>query len=429
LSAATTTATGLLFSLTPAWRSQRVEINAVLKDTARNASVAGRRWRGSPLVAFQVCLSVLLLIGAGLFIRTLWNLTSVSLGFQPDRVLLFSVDPPRTRYPGERRNMLFQRLHETIATMPGVETASLSGATVLAGGSSQTGVATDLSKPEERRLAWVNEVGFDFFKTMGIPILQGRPLDRRDVVNSQPVAVVSQRFAREFFPDQNPLGKSFRNGNRVLEIVGVSADAKYDRVRSPFPPTFYRSYLQEDPGNLSEMTFEVRIAGSEEAVVRAIREAVASIDRDLPMFDVRTQNEQIAATMSQEQLFVTLTVTFAALAVLLACVGIYGIVACSVARRTNEIGIRIALGADRRRVVVMILREAALVATLGAAAGVAIALASTRYIQSMLFGVEPADPLTMAAAAALMLLVALAAGWVPARRAAHLEPMVALRHE
>ena len=428
LSAAATTVTGLTFSLVPAWRSRRIEINAALKDAGRVVP-RGRRWRGNPLVVFQVCLSVLLLIGAGLFIRTLWNLTSVTLGFQPDRVLLFSIDPPRTRYPGEQRNALFQRLHETIAAIPGVDAASLSGATVLAGGSSQTGVATDLANPDRRRLAWVNEIGFDFFKTMGIPILQGRPLDRRDGVNSQAVTVVSEQFAREFFPNQNPLGKSFRNGTRVLEIVGVSADARYDRVRSPFPPTFYRSYLQEDPANLAEMTFEVRSAVSQERIVRAIREAVRSIDSDLPIFDVRTQNEQIAATMSQEQLFVTLSVMFAALAVLLACVGIYGILANSVARRTNEIGIRIALGADRRRLLVMILREAALVAVVGAAAGVGIAMALTRYIRSMLYGVEPADPLTMGAAVALMMLVALVAGWVPARRAARLEPMVALRHE
>ena len=264
---------------------------------------------------------------------------------------------------------------------------------------------------------------------MGIQILYGRSLTRLDRAESQPVAVVNQRFVREFYPNENPLGRTLRNGPRTLQIVGVVADSSYELQRTPFPPTFYRAYLQEPPGNIGTMTYEVRTAASEASVIAAVREAVASIDSELPIFDIRTQNEQIASTVSQERLFVALTSAFAALALVLACVGIYGIMANTVARRTNEIGIRLALGAERRQVLWMILREAAVLAVIGATVGAAASMGLTRYIQSMLFGVEPIDPATIGGAVVLMLLVALIAGWIPARRASRLEPMVALRHE
>ena len=299
----------------------------------------------------------------------------------------------------------------------------------MAGGSSRTGVDSTGKEPYQPRIAWVNDVGSDFFDTMGIPILYGRQIGPLDRGASRGVAVVNQQFVREFFPDENPLGKTFRNDSRVLEIVGIVGDARYDRLRMPFPPTFYRSYLQEPPNNLGPMTFEVRTAASPAPIVRAIRDAVRTIDGDMPVFDIRTQNEQIEATLSQERLFVALTSAFAALALVLACIGIYGIMANSVARRTNEIGIRMALGAERRRVLMMILREVMLLAVVGTVIGVTAAAGLTRYLQSMLFGVHPIDPATIAGAVLLMLVVALLAGWPPARRASRLEPMVALRHE
>jgi predicted permease len=429
LSVAATLATGILFSLAPAWQSARVDISAALRGASRTVLGLPRWWHGKPLVALQICLSVLLLVAAGLFVRTLSNLAAVSLGFEPDRVLLFTIAPPRTRYPDERRSLLFDRIHQRVGEVPGIETATLSSDTLLAGGSSQTGIAVDLSRPEERRLAWVNDVGYDFFETMGIPILLGRGIGRLDHAGSEPVAVVNQQFVRELFPGQNPLGKTFRNGQRVLRIVGVSADARYDRLRSPFPPTFYRPYLQDDGENLDAMTYEVRTAADQASVVAAIREAVRAIDADLPVFDVRTQDEQIEAGISQEKMFVALAGSFAAVALVLACIGIYGLMANSVARRTNEIGIRIALGAGRRGVLAMILREVLLLAAIGTAAGVATATGLSRYVESLLFGIEPADPLTIGGAVVLMCVIALLASWVPARRASRLEPMTALRHD
>ena len=429
ISAATTMATGVVFSLAPAWCSARVEINAALKDAGRVAFRLPRWWRGKPLVALQVSLSVLLLVGAGLFVRTLSNLMSVNVGFRPDRILLFDVDPPRTRYPAERRTAVFDQLQRRIGEIPGIERATLSSDLLLGGGSSQTRVDPTGKDPQSRRTAWVNDVGYDFFETLGIPIVYGRGFSPLDRAGSQPVAVVSQQFVREFFPNENPLGRIFRNGPRTLQIIGVAGDTKHDRLRSPFPPMFYRAYLQEPPENFGAMTFEIRTASSQASVVAAIRDAVASIDSELPIFDVRTQNEQIATTVSQERLFVALTSVFAGLALVLACIGIYGILANSVARRTNEIGVRIALGAERRRVLTMILREALILAAIGAGLGVTAALGLTRYIQSMLFGVQPSDPATIAGAVFVMIVVALLAGWIPARRASRLEPMVALRHE
>ncbi|MPY90326.1 MAG: FtsX-like permease family protein [Luteitalea sp.] len=429
-SVAATTATGILFSLAPAWRSACIEINAALKETGR-VGVGLPRWsRGKPLAMCQAALSILLLIGAGLFARSLWNLTSVSLGFQPDRVLLFALDPPRTRYPDAQRHAILDQLHQRIAAVPGVERATLSSRRVLGGERGRNSVHPDITTPPDQpRSAWFNDVGHDFFETMGIPILHGRSFNRLDRQTSQPVAVVNQRFVREFFPGETPLGEVFRNGDRILRIVGIVGDTRDRDLRTPFPPTFYRLYLQGSLASHGAMTFAVRTAADDGNVVAAIREAVRSIDGALPMFDVRTQNEQIAATVSQERLFVTLSTAFALLAVILAAVGVYGIMANTVARRTNEIGIRIALGARRERVLWMILREAALVAAIGIAVGVAAAMMLTRYIQSMLFGVKPVDPPTIAAAVLLMLVVALLAGWLPARRASRLEPMVALRHE
>ena len=432
-----TLATGILFSLAPAWQSARVEINSALKNAGRAAFGLPRWSRGKPLVVFQVCLSILLLVGAGLFIRTLSNLMTVNLGFQPERILLFGIAPPRATYPDQRRLVLFDQLHQRIAVIPGVQQATLSAEPLIARGSSQTRIGLDPSVPMVPtpqptpgvRQAWVNDVGHDFFETMGIPILNGRSFGPPDSATSERVAVVSQQFAREFYPDENPIGKAFRNGNRVLRIIGVSGDTRYDRSRRPFPPTFYRLYLQEPPTAIGAMTFEVKTTLSQLAAVSAIREAVRSIDRELPVFDVRTQTEQISDTNSQERLFAVLTVAFGVLALVIASIGIYGIMANGVARRTNEIGIRIALGAERTRVLWMVLREAALLATVGAAIGLGLAIGLTRYVESMLFGVPPIDPLTMSAAVGVMLGVALFAGWIPARRASRLDPMVALRHE
>jgi predicted permease len=428
LTIAVTIGTTVLSSLAPIWQSLRVDINTALKDGGRAVTVAPAALRGKWLVVFQVCLSVVLLIGAGLFVRTLFNLRSVEIGFRPERVLLFAIDPPRARYPGSARKALFERLDQAIGAIPGVDAASPSQIPLLAGGSSQTGVGPNGRTPEPKDEAWVNDVGRRFFETMGIPILIGRSFDQHDHETSRPVTVVNQRFVKEFFANQNPIGRVIKNNDVLYEIVGICGDTAYGRVSAPIPPTFYRHFTQagEQPG---AMTFAVRTGANETAVMNSVRAAVRTIDKDLPVFDVRTQTQQIDAILSRERLFVALTSAFGVLALVLASIGIYGLMAHAVSRRTNEIGIRLALGAERRDVLVMILRESSSLAAAGAALGVVAAAALSRYIRAMLFGVTPADPVTIAGAVAAMMLVALLAGWLPARRASRLDPMTALRHE
>jgi predicted permease len=427
LTIAVTIATTVLSSLAPIWQSLRVEINAALKDGGRAAPMAPAALRGKWLVVFQVCLSVSLLIGAGLFVRTLSNLRSVSLGFRPERVVLFTIDPPRARYVDHARKALFERLDQAVGAIPGVEAASLSETPLLSGGSSRTRVGPNGRTAGPKDDAWVNNVGRRFFDTMGIPILIGRSFDEHDRETSPPVAVVNQQFVKEFFPNENPIGRTIRNNNLLYEIVGVCGDTPFGRLRAPIPPTFYRPFAQA--GEPGAMTFAVRTASNETAVMSGVRAVVRAIDKDLPVFDVRTQTQQIDAILSRERLFVALTSAFGIVALVLASIGIYGLMAHAVSRRTNEIGIRIALGAERRDVLVMILREASSLAALGAGIGVAVAAALSRYIRAMLFGITPADPATIGGAVAAMMLVALMAGWFPARKASQLDPMIALRHE
>jgi predicted permease len=429
ISIGVTIITGVLFSLAPAWQANRVELNAALKDGVRTTMSLPKLIVGNSLVVFQVCLSLLLLVGAGLFIRTLSNLRSATLGFRPERVLLFTVDPPRTRYAGDKRKALFKQLEEQIGAIPGVQSATLSEDALVANNSSTTTVAPTGRVPRkgEADRVWVNDVGDRFFETMGIPILYGRPLGQQDRANSPRVAVVNKQFVRDFFPkDPNPLGKTFGNSD-TYQIVGICGDAHYTRVREQVPPTFYRPYTQVH--DLRGMTFEVKTAASKGTIVRAISAVVRSIDKDLPIFDVRTQTEQIDATQSTERAFAALTLGFGLLALTLACIGIYGIMAYVVARRTGEIGIRMAMGAQNRQVLVMILRETVLLAGIGIVIGVFAAIGLTRYLENMLYGLKPFDPVTYSAAVLVMLAVALTAGWLPARRASRLDPMVALRHE
>jgi predicted permease len=246
------------------------------------------------------------------------------------------------------------------------------------------------------------------------------------------VAVINQRLAKEFFPNTNPIGRTVSSCEKgadatPIEIVGVSADAKYSSLRMDPPPTIYIPYLQAD--DAESMTFELKTAASTESIVAEIRETVRSVDRDLPLLEVRTQTQQIEATLSQERVFATLTSGFGVLALILAGIGIYGIMAYTVSRRTNEIGIRMAVGAQSREVLAMVLRETSLLACLGVVVGLAAAVGLTRLVASTLYGLKPTDPVTFFGAALLLLIIAMAAGFAPARRAASVDPIHALRHE
>jgi predicted permease len=266
---------------------------------------------------------------------------------------------------------------------------------------------------------------------MEIPLLLGRSLTIHDDARAPNVAVINQAMARKYFGDTNPIGRRFGFGGRPenagqIEIVGVVRDAKYTGLRQDIPPTAYTPYLQDTPG---QMNFEVRTAGDAGAMAASIREAVREIDGNLPLFDVKTQTQQAAESLTQERLFATLSSFFGVLAMLLACVGLYGVMSYGVTRRTNEIGIRMALGATSPRVLSMVMRETMLVVGIGVAIGLGTAVALTRLIATMLYGLAPTDPVTISVAVVLMITVAAVAGYIPARRASRVDPVIALRYE
>jgi predicted permease len=408
-------------------------VNSGLKETGRMSTSRPKALLGKALVVMQVSLSLLLLVGAGLFVRTLINLRTAEIGFNPEHILLFDLHPPRSSYPAQRRVPLYRQIEEKMAALPGVRSATLSAEPLLA-----NSMSNDCFHPTARPAGahdgpWTNSVGSTFFETMGIPIVAGRGFTSRDNQHAPKVAIVNQRLARDFFPNANPIGQTVIScdpGAPRIEIIGVSADAKYDEIRTPVPPTLYLPYLQVDNADDGgHMSFELKTAANVPSITAEIREAVRSVDKDLPLLDVRTQTQQIEATLSQERVFATLTSGFGVLALILASIGIYGIMAYTVSRRTHEIGIRMALGARSTAVLAMVVRETLLLALIGIVFGLAAAAALTRLAASMLYELKPTDPLTFGSAALLLLVIALAAGFTPARRAASVDPMHALRHE
>jgi predicted permease len=423
-----TLATSLLFSLAPILQTWRLDVHTSLKDGGRTTANTAHPMRGRSLVIVQVCMSVLLLIVAGLFLRTLVNLRAVPLGFQPDQVTLFKVDPPRKQYEKVARVALFEEIDRRVAAIPGVIVSSVSDQPIVSGQSSTTRIWLERGNEGSGGRTHINTVGHRFFETMGIPIVMGRAFDVRDRRESPRVAVVNQEFIKRFFPSGDPIGRTFNNGGELtFEIVGVCGDVPFQDSRTEVPPTWYPLLAQaEDTGGL---TFEVRSKAGVSSLVPLIRDAVRGVDKDLAVFDIRTQTQQIDATLRNERLFVALTTAFGVLALVLSAVGIYGIMAQNVSRRTNEIGVRMALGAARGKVLWMVLREAWLLAVIGVVIGAAAAMGLSHYVESMLFGLTGSDPVAFGGAIVTMMLVALLAGWVPARRACRLDPMVALRHE
>jgi predicted permease len=425
-------ATGILFGIVPAWQATRSDGNTTLNGA--DHVTAGRRgtWFGKALVIFQIGLSTILLIGAGLFVRTLANLNHTPLGFRADHILLFRLNPPRTRYSDAQMMAFYQQLEEKLAVIPGVRSVSMSNIAIIGDGhSGSTFHVSGRPLEAEAPRVQTNHVGANFFQTMGIPILQGRGFDVHDTAASPKVAVVNRALARQFFPNENPIGRTFDADadevNAPVEIVGIAADTRYADLRSETPPTFYLPYPQAFV--LGRMVVEIHTAAEPGSILSQARTVVASVDRDLPLIDVRTMTEQIKATMSGERIFAQLTSGFGILALALACIGIYGIMAYTVARRSGEIGIRMALGAQAGQVLCMVLREASWMAVAGVTLGLGCALWLARFLSSMLYGLMPWDPLTLTGAASLLLIFALVAAFGPARRASRVDPIRALRHQ
>jgi predicted permease len=424
--------TGILFGLAPALRATRVDLTPALKENARSLSGGSRPLLSKALIVAQVAMSLLLLIGAGLFVGTLRNLQGVDFGFNGENLLLFRVDARLSGYEGDRMANLYQQLIGRIEAVPGVRSATISRHPLLSGSARTAGISLqgNARRPNEDDYVYINTVAANFFETMEMPILLGRSLSPRDDAHAPKVAVINQTMAGKYFGEENPIGRRFGLGgpetSGQIEIVGVARDAKYTDLRQETPPTAYTPHQQETPG---QVNFAVRTSGDPDALAASIREAVREVDRNLPLFDLKTQTQQAAESLVQERLFATLSTFFGLLALVLASIGLYGVMSYSVARRTNEIGIRMALGAQRRDVISLVLRETLLLVSIGLLIGLGAALATTRLISSLLFGLTPNDPVTIALAALLLIAVATAAGYLPARRGSRVDPMVALRHE
>jgi len=439
--ASVTLLTGLLFGLAPALAATRAEVTHGLKETAQTTTRRRKGMSGKALVGFQIALSTLLVIGAGLFLRTLAGLNAVDVGFRTDHLLLSEIDPPQNRYPAGKDIQLHQRLERALSAVPGVDSVAPAANSYLWEDLSSTdflpeGESYDRSKRQEEDY---NVVGVRFFETLGIPIIAGRAFGDQDTASSPKVGVVNQSLARLRFPGQNPIGKRFAinghdsdgHGGKLatdwIEIVGICGDTRYMNLREEPPPQFFIPYVQQS--EVGGLDYEIHTKLPPETISPLLQRVVSQVDPDLPLSYVRTQQQQIDADLQQERIFVTLTSGFGLLALALACVGIYGIMAYSVANRKSEIGIRMALGAQPGQVRGMILRESTVLAAAGIVVGVGASLMLTRLVKSMLYGIQPWDPPTMLGGVVVLVAVALAASWIPARRAARVQPMDALRHE
>jgi len=436
--------TGILFGLAPALSGTRLPLTAALKEGA--GSVVGRAHRArrlsldlrDALVAAQIAMSLLLLIGAGLFVRTLTHLTDQDLGFDRRNLVLFASDPTQAGYKGGRLASFYQELQRRIEALPGVRSASLSVHTLVGGGEGTRGISIQgyVPKPGEARNgridAYTHFVGSRFFETYGIPLLLGRTVGDGDGQRAPKVGVVNHAFARKYFRTTNPIGRRFGFGDvkhsSDIAVIGVVGDATYGDLRGAPPPTVYVPFSQH-LDQVGAMNFVVRTAGDPKNWISSVRRAAQGFDKNVPVSGIETQTEQMDQATFQEQLLARLLSFFGILALFLACIGLYGVMAYAVTQRTNEIGIRMALGAQLHNILGLILLRGAALTLAGVGLGIAAALALTRLIASFLFGLTPTDPLTFAGAAVALALVALAASYLPARRATKVDPIVALRYE
>lgn len=417
--------TGIVFGLMPALAATRVDLSPILKGTEGGKSFrfTGRRLTKSFVIA-QVALSMILLIGAGLLIRTLRHLYVVDTGFERDRVLTMWIFPALMGYDHAKELRLYGELLERMNAIPGVESASFSRYSLTRNN--------------------LNPVGLRFFETLGIGLLQGRDFSRTDTETSRKVAIVSQSVARKYFRDENPIGRRLPDeiaGNRApkqspiresardIEIVGVVKDTKHTLRLERWDESVYVPYTQAAPEDLGQVKLFLRTVGGPVAIVPALRQQIQTVDKDLPLTGIQTQSEEMEGFLGDERSLATLLSFFGALALMLAAIGLYGTMSYAVERRTREIGIRMALGAQRNDVLRMVLRETLSLFAVGVVVGIPAALGAGRLISSILFGVQIADPISITVAILIMSVIALTAGYLPARRASRVDPLVALRYE
>lgn len=425
--------TAALFGILPAWRAARVAPAPALKESASIAGRGSQHLLGRGLVSLQVALSLLLLVGTGLFIRTLLNLASVDLGFDSENLLTFQTDPSQSGYEPSQAQTVYRRLEARLQAIPGVQSVAISQLPLIGGVVTNGGVQFPGS--DKRNQTWFIFCSDSFLSTVRIPITLGTDLSAADFDHDAPRAVVNETFVRKYLPGVNPIGRVFsapqwdpKSPPALITIAGVARDAHYRGVRDPAPPTAYVLFGNR-PISDNRMVFMVRTRVAPQSIESSIRQAVASVDANLPVSEMRTEKQQIERSLGTERLFGALVTIFGLIAVALAAVGLYGIMSFSVARRTSEVGVRLALGAGRRQVQWMVVRQSLVMAAVGIVVGVPVALELSGVAGKLLYGVKPNDPLSIAAAAVAMAIVAALAAWIPALRASRVNPTAALRAE
>lgn len=428
--------TGVLFGLAPAFRGTRVDISQSLKESGRSVTDTGKRMTVAKcLVAAQVALSLLLISGAGLFLRTLWNLESVALGYSKENLLAVRVDAVGAGYKDVQRPILYNEIADRLRVLPGVFSVTYSENGLFSGTESADPIDIEgfAQKTKDDASARFDQIGPGYFSSLGVPLLLGRETGVGDTAGSPRVCIINEAFAKRFFAGRNPIGKHVTDtygGSRVtMEVVGVAKNVKDHRLRGDVLPRFYAPVAQGVGEIAPSIYFEVRTTGDAGRMLNSIRKSILQVNANLPIVTARTVRSLIDAQNRLPRTIAQLCSIFGAIALVLAATGLYGVLSYSIARRTNEIGIRIALGAGKGSVIGMVLRETGMMILLGMAAGIGATLGLTRLIANRLYGLSAMDPLTIGAALGVLGVVALAASYIPALRAARVSPVAALRHE
>jgi predicted permease len=424
---------GFLFGLFPAVHSTKMDLATAMKDQAGNVSSTGSASRfRRVLVTAQIALSLLLLVSAGMFLKSLVNIMKVDIGIRTENMIVFGLSPELNQYSPERSRALFEQLEAKASAIPGVQGANVSMVQLIANNNWGSDVSVDGFEkgPDTDSHSMYNEVGAGFLKLMQVPLIKGREFELRDSLSAPKVAIVNEAFERKFGNGKSLLGRRMQQGSggkNEIEIIGVAKDVKYSEVKDAVPPLFYIPYRQD--AKLGSAAFYVATAIPVDQVLPALRKVVAELDPNLPMEDVKTLESQVQENIGLDRMISTLAGAFAGLATLLAAVGLYGVLAFTVARRTREIGIRLAIGADSNKIRNMVLREVAWMVGIGVVLGLPAALVLTKYAESLLYEIKSNDPSVLASGVVLICLVSFLAGYIPARNAMKIEPLEALRYE